>query len=98
EGGSLAAGWVSWAAQDDYTLLGTTAALAVNEIASKNKGFSVGDLRAVAIVASSPDVIAVHPSNPAKALKEFVANGKTKSFAYGTAGVGTGPHIGAEYF
>jgi len=97
-GGNLAARSVSSAAPDGYTLLATTTALAVNETASKNKGFSVGDLRAVAIVASSPDVIAVHPSNPAKDLKEFVANGKTKSFAYGTAGVGTGPHIGAEYF
>jgi tripartite-type tricarboxylate transporter receptor subunit TctC len=34
----------------------------------------------------------------AKDLKEFIANGKEKSFTYGSAGVGTGPHIGAEYF
>jgi tripartite-type tricarboxylate transporter receptor subunit TctC len=52
----------------------------------------------VAIVAISPDVIAVHPSNPAKDLKEFFANAKTKSFTYGSAGAGTGPQIGAEYF
>jgi tripartite-type tricarboxylate transporter receptor subunit TctC len=47
-------------------------------------------------VAFSPDVLAVHPSNPAKDLREFVKSGK--SFTYGSAGVGTGPHIGAEYF
>src|SRR5690606_7305347 len=35
---------------------------------------------------------------PAKNLKEFIANAKTKSFTYGSAGVGTGPQIGAEYF
>ena len=40
----------------------------------------------------------MHPSNPAKDLKEFIANAKAKSFTYGSAGVGTGPHIGAEYF
>ena len=40
----------------------------------------------------------MHPSNPAKDLKEFIKNGKEKSFTYGSAGVGTGPHIGAEYF
>lgn len=97
-GGNLAARAVSAAAPDGYTLLATTTALAVNETASKNKGFSVADLRAVAIVASSPDVLAVHPSNPAKDLKEFIDNAKTKSFTYGSAGVGTGPHIGAEYF
>src|SRR3990167_2635636 len=58
----------------------------------------MSDLRPVAIVAISPDVLAVHPSNPAKNLKEFIANAKEKSFTYGSAGVGTGPYIGAEYF
>ena len=43
-------------------------------------------------------MLAVHPSNPAKDLQEFVKNGRAKSFTYGSAGVGTGPHIGAEYF
>jgi tripartite-type tricarboxylate transporter receptor subunit TctC len=97
-GGNLAAKAVSGAAADGYTILATTTGLAVNETASKNKGFSVKDLRTVAIVAISPDVLALHPSNPAKDLKEFVRNGKEKSFTYGSAGVGTGPHIGAEYF
>ena len=97
-GGNLAAKAVSAAAADGYTVLATTTGLAVNETASKNKGFSVDDLRAIAIVAFSPDVVAVHPSNPAKDLQEFVKNGRTKSFTYGSASVGTGPHIGAEYF
>jgi tripartite-type tricarboxylate transporter receptor subunit TctC len=72
--------------------------LAANLTASKNRGFEQGDLRPVAFVAISPDVIAIHPSNPAKTLKEFVANAKEKSFTYGSAGAGTGPQIGAEYF
>jgi tripartite-type tricarboxylate transporter receptor subunit TctC len=97
-GGNLAAKFVSGAAPDGYTLLATTTALAVNETASKNKGFSVDDFRPVAIVAFSPDVIAVHPSNPAKDFKEFLKNAKEKSFTFGSAGVGTGPHIGGEYF
>jgi len=97
-GGNLAAKAVSAAVPDGYTILATTTGLAVNETATKNKAFSVDDLRAVAIVAFSPDVLAVHPSNPAKDLQEFVKNGRAKSFTYGSAGVGTGPHIGAEYF
>jgi tripartite-type tricarboxylate transporter receptor subunit TctC len=97
-GGNLAAKAVSGAAPDGYTMLATTTSLAVNETATKNKGFSVDDLRAIAIVAFSPDVLAVHPSNPAKDLQEFIRNGRERSFAYGSAGVGTGPHIGAEYF
>jgi len=97
-GGNLAAKSVIGAAPDGYTILATTTGLAVNETATKNKGFSVDDLRPVAIVAFSPDVLAIHPSNPAKDLREFIQNAKTKSFTYGSAGVGTGPHIGAEYF
>src|SRR5262245_30447743 len=96
-GGNLAAKSVSGAAPDGHTILATTTSLAVNETATKNKGFSAEDLRAIAILAFSPDVLAVHPSNPAKDLKEFIGNGKSRSFTYGSAGVGTGPHIGAEY-
>jgi len=97
-GGNLAARAVAQAAPDGYTLLATTSAIAVNDSASRNKGYATEDLRPVAFVAISPDVIAVHPSNPARDLKEFIANAKERSFTYGSAGVGTGPHIGAEYF
>src|SRR5262249_56437549 len=97
-GGNLAARAVAAAAPDGYRLLARASALAVNDSASRNKGYATEDLRPVAFVAISPDVIAVHPSNPAKDLKEFVASAKEKSFTYGSAGVGTGPHIGAEYF
>jgi tripartite-type tricarboxylate transporter receptor subunit TctC len=97
-GGNLAAKAVAGAAADGYALLATTTALAVNITASKTKGFEAGDLRPIAIVAISPDVFAVHPSNPAKTLKEFITNAQQKSFTYGSAGVGTGPYVGAEYF
>ena len=97
-GGNIAAKTVAGAAPDGYTLLATTSGLAANITASKSKGFEQGDLRPIAFVAISPDVIAIHPSNPAKNLKEFLANAKDKSFTYGSAGAGTGPQIGAEYF
>ncbi|MEA2955605.1 MAG: hypothetical protein QOJ58_1102, partial [Alphaproteobacteria bacterium] len=44
-GGNLAAKSVIGAAPDGYTILATTSGLAVNETATKNKGFSVDDLR-----------------------------------------------------
>ncbi len=97
-GGNIAGKAVAGAAPGGYTLLTTTSALAVNHTASKNKGFETSDLRPVAFVAYSPDVLAVHPDNPARDLKQFVANARDKSFTYGSAGPGTGPQIGAEYF
>jgi tripartite-type tricarboxylate transporter receptor subunit TctC len=97
-GGNLGARMVAGSAPDGYTMLATTSALAVNDSASRNKGYATEDLRAVAIVADSPDILAVHPSNPARSLQEFIAAAKDKSFTFASAGTGTGPHIGAEYF
>ena len=97
-GGNIAAKAVAGAAPDGYTLL-------VDDLGPRRQSHRLEEprLRAerpqpVAFVAISPDVLAVHPSNPAKDLKEFIANAKTKSFTYGSAGAGTGPQIGAEYF
>jgi len=45
-GGNLAAKSVSLAAPDGHTILATTTSLAVNETATRNKGFSADDLRA----------------------------------------------------
>ena len=97
-GGNTAARSVIPAAADGSTLLVTTAALAINETLTKNKGFSVDALRAVSIVASTPEAFALSPSNPAKSLAEFVAQNKDKKITFGTAGVGTGSHIAGEYF
>jgi tripartite-type tricarboxylate transporter receptor subunit TctC len=97
-GGNIAAKAVAGAAPDGHTLLVTTSGLAANLTATKNRGFEQGDLRPVAFVAYSPDVIAVKADNPAKDLKQFLASAKDKSFTYGSAGPGTGPQIGAEYF
>jgi tripartite-type tricarboxylate transporter receptor subunit TctC len=97
-GGNLAARAVSQTAPDGTTILATTSALAVNDTASRNKGYQTEDLRAIAVVASSPDILAVHPSNPAKTVGDFVRNARGKSITFGTPGVGTTPAIAAEYF
>jgi tripartite-type tricarboxylate transporter receptor subunit TctC len=97
-GGNLGARMVAGSAADGYTLLVATSSLAVNDSASRNKGYATEDLRAIAIVADSPDILAVHPGNPAKSLAAFIAAAKDKSFTFASAGTGTGPHIGAEYF
>jgi len=97
-GGNIAAKNVVTGAADGYTILVTTTALAINETMYKSKGFAATDFTTLAISASTPEVLAVHPSNPAKSLTEFVANAKGKPVNFGTAGVGSGSHIAAEYF
>jgi tripartite-type tricarboxylate transporter receptor subunit TctC len=96
-GGNLAARMVSVAEADGYTVLATTTALAINATTSRSKGYAVEDFKAVAVVATTPDVLAVHPSNPAKTLAEFIANAKGKTINFGSSGMGTTPHIATEY-
>ena len=58
------------------------------------------DFTAVALVAASPLVLAVHPSVPASNVKSFVALAKVKpgQLQYGTGGAGTTGHIAGEMF
>src|SRR6185312_16199787 len=63
----------------------------------KNMGYATADLTPVAIAGSAPESFVVHPSNPAKTLKEFIANASGKPIEYASAGVGTGSYIAAEY-
>jgi tripartite-type tricarboxylate transporter receptor subunit TctC len=97
-GGNIAAAAVARAAPDGYTLLVTTTAVAINETLRPNRGYSANDLKAVAMIGSSPEALATGPSNPAANLAEFLKNNKGKNITFGSAGVGSGSHIAAEYF
>jgi tripartite-type tricarboxylate transporter receptor subunit TctC len=97
-GGNLGARQVARSKPDGYTILVSTTAMAINGTLYKNMGYATADIRPAAIVGSAPEALVVNPSNPAKTLAEFLEAAKTKSVEYGTAGVGTGSFIAAEYF
>jgi tripartite-type tricarboxylate transporter receptor subunit TctC len=97
-GGNLAAKLAASAEPDGHTILVTTTAVAINESLYKRKGYEAGDLQTIAIVASTPEVLTVHASNPAKTLRDFVADSKDRTVTFGSAGVGSGSYIAAEYF
>jgi tripartite-type tricarboxylate transporter receptor subunit TctC len=97
-GGNIAAAAVARAAPDGYTVLVTTTALAINETLRKNNGFAVKDLKTIAIVASSPEALATAPGSSANNIDEFLKSAKEKGVNFGSAGVGSGSHIAAEFF
>jgi tripartite-type tricarboxylate transporter receptor subunit TctC len=97
-GGNIAAAAVARVAPDGYTLLVTTTAVAINETLRPNKGFAASDLKPIAIVASSPETLVTSPSNSAANLADFIKAARGKNITFGSAGVGSGSHIAAEYF
>ena len=96
-GGNIGARAVAQAAPDGYTVLVTTTAIAINDKLYASKGYATADLVPVAIVGSAPEVIVVHPANPARTLAQLIKPADGKPVQFGTAGVGTGSHIVGEY-
>ena len=88
------------AAADGYTLLMQTNNLATNPTLYKGKlSFDTRkDLLPVALVAGNPHVLVVHPSVPARDLKEFIALARAKpgTLTFATAGSGTVNHLTGE--
>ncbi len=95
-GGNIAAAGVAKADPDGYTVLVTTSAFAVNQTLTKNPGYTSGDFKAAAVVASTPNLIIGAPTLKGNNLKEVIEAAKTEKMTYGTAGVGTTPHLSAE--
>ncbi len=96
-GGNIGARAVARAAPDGYTILVSTTSMAINETLYENMGYATQEIIPVAIAGSAPEVIAVHPSHPAKTLAEFLKPADGLPVQYGTAGNGSGSHIAAEY-
>lgn len=96
-GGTVGAKLTAGATPDGYTLLVTTAAVAVNANAAKEAFDPRAQLTPIALAASAPTIFAVHRSVTAKGLMDYVRNVKAGRFTFSTAGVGTTEHLTAEF-
>jgi tripartite-type tricarboxylate transporter receptor subunit TctC len=58
------------------------------------------DFALLARIGLTPNILVVHPSVPAKTVKEFIAFAKANpgKLEYGTTGVGSSPHLSFELF
>jgi tripartite-type tricarboxylate transporter receptor subunit TctC len=100
--GSLAAEIVAKAPPDGYTLMtASVGGLAVNVSLYKGLGYHpLRDLAPITWATSSSNVLVVHPSVPAKSVKELIALAKAKpnGLAYGSSGAGNAGHLAGELF
>jgi tripartite-type tricarboxylate transporter receptor subunit TctC len=92
---------VARAAPDGYTLLMGISTLAINPAMYKKVPYdALKDLAPISQAVSLSNVLVVHPSLPAKSVKEFVALVKPRpgQVNFASAGVGTSPHLSMELF
>src|SRR5687767_14629954 len=94
-GGVLGAEVVARAAPDGYTLLVTSISHTINPSVRKSLPFdAVHDFAAITLIADAPNFLVVHPSLPARSVKELVALARARpgQLTYASSGAGTSTH------
>ena len=99
-GGVIGSELAANAPKDGYTLLVVSLVNAVNPWLYKLPYDPIKSFEPVAIVASAPNLLVVHPELPAKSVAELVALAKQKpgQVQYASGGVGSFQHLGGELF
>jgi tripartite-type tricarboxylate transporter receptor subunit TctC len=101
-GGNIGAGVAARAPADGYSLMLTSQVIVINPHLYKSVPYDPDkDFVAVTRIATSPNVLVVHPSVPAKTVKELVELIKKepgKYSGYAQPGLGTSAHLSGELF
>lgn len=88
-------------APDGHTIVLIPSGHAVNASLYRKLPYdSIRDFTPITLVGSSPLVLAVHPSLPARSVKQLVALARARpgQLTYGSAGVGSSGHLGGALF
>jgi tripartite-type tricarboxylate transporter receptor subunit TctC len=97
--GTIAADIVSKGVPDGHTVLLGTIALVINPILTKKMPFDTfKDLQPVTQAVDSTNILIVHPSVPAKSVKELISLAKSKPLNGGSSGIGGTGHLAVELF
>ena len=99
--GNIGTEYVARAAPDGYTLMVNTIPFVANSHMYAKLPFDpLTDFVPISLLASSPSVLVVHPSLPARSVRELLelARSRPGVLNFATAGPGTNPHIAGELF
>ena len=100
-GGNIGMEMTAKAPADGYTIAMVITSHAINMSLNKNSGYDVlKDLTPVRLLATTTNVLAVHPGVPAKSVRELIDLAKSKKMPlnYSSSGNGTTPHLSGELF
>ena len=98
-GGNLGVETAKRAEPDGYTICAVSTGFIINPSMYSKIGYDpLKDFSPISLVAASPNVVAVHPSVPAKNLKELIALIKAdpSKYSYAQPATGSTPHLAAE--
>jgi tripartite-type tricarboxylate transporter receptor subunit TctC len=100
-GGIAGTDAVARSAPDGYTIVIMDPAIVINPTLQPSMPYDLfKQLATVSIVSSSPEVVVVAPQLPVKTIAELTAYGKANpgKLNFGSAGIGTTPHLAGEMF
>jgi tripartite-type tricarboxylate transporter receptor subunit TctC len=97
--GNIAAEIAAKTPADGYSLLSASAPIVMSQALYKKLNYHLErDFEPVGMMASAPFILVVHPSLPAKTLKEFIALAKARpgQLSFASTGSGSTPHLSME--
>jgi tripartite-type tricarboxylate transporter receptor subunit TctC len=99
-GGNMAAQFVARAPADGYVLLNGSNTNLTNAVLQSLPFDFTKDFAPVALIGSMPNILVVSPSLGVSNVAELIALAKSKpgQIFYGSAGIGSAPHLSAELF
>lgn len=100
-GGNTGADSVAKAAPDGHTVVvGTVGTHSINGALYKKMPYDmVKDFAPITLLATTPNMLVVHPDVPARNLKDFITLGKKDGkMSFASSGAGTSIHVSGELF
>ena len=100
-GGNIAVEVAARSIPDGYTLIVASPTIVINPSLYRNVSWDpIRDFAPLTLAGTLPNMLMVHPSLPARTVKEFIALARARpgQLSYSTSGVGTSVHLAGELF